>query len=337
MKKTLSIVAIGLNFLISQLDTLCPHFDIPDANIVHSKLEKICVENLPFKDNTDLLPLLADITSMFDQINASMVKESLDWLFEKIKQIKRTDRLSVNFTDRTARFGRTYGDDFEMKFQEINDIIKFTIGNNYVNIGKQFVALQIRGLPQGAPISPPLARLVCIMQEKKAFDLVGSDCRLFSGMRYVDDVFILFFFAKNDPKTFQKAQELFVFFQTNCYTNMFLKLGDTNTSYDFLSTSSTWENGRMSIKWLNKNEESLKNKAQRIVRFVHSKSFTPRSTKRGAIYAQFLRVARNSDSRYLLEAFDNLTAEYKLLGYRDSFVKEERKKVESQFLETCQP
>ena len=66
---------------------------------------------------------------------------------------------------------------------------------------------------------------------------------------------------------------------------------------------------------------------QRIVRFVHSKSFTPKATKKGAIYAQFLRVARNSDARNLPEALNALSAEYELLGYKDSFVKQERKKV----------
>ena len=75
----------------------------------------------------------------------------------------------------------------------------------------------------------------------------------------------------------------------------------------------------------------METQTQRIVRFVHSKSFTPKATKTGAIYAQCLRVARNSDTRYLVEALDALTAEYKLLGYRDSFVKEQRKKVGTQW------
>ena len=165
MKKTLSIVSIGLNFLLSTLDS-SSHFDLSDANQTKERLEKMH-NALPFGKNTKALTLLADIQSMFDVINPTMVRESLDWLFQKIKKIKRTDRLAINFQERKARFGRSFGEHFELKYENINELVEFCLMNSYVSIGSQYVALQIRGLPQGAPPSPPLARLVCIMKEQQ--------------------------------------------------------------------------------------------------------------------------------------------------------------------------
>ena len=155
-KKTLSIIAIGLNYLISRLDGNM-HYDITDTMLVKKNLEKINGK-LPFGDSTDVLIFQADIETMFDKVEPGMVKDSLEWLFREIKKIKRTDRIAIDF-------GRTYGEQYEIKFVEMSNIIDYMLKNSYVRIGIDYIALQIRGLPQGAPPSPPLARLVCIKRE----------------------------------------------------------------------------------------------------------------------------------------------------------------------------
>ena len=58
MKKTLSIVSIGLNFLISRLDNNL-HFDLNDANQTKDKLEKMN-SALPFGENTRVITPLAE-------------------------------------------------------------------------------------------------------------------------------------------------------------------------------------------------------------------------------------------------------------------------------------
>src|ERR1700744_563537 len=109
-KKTLSIIAIGLNYLISRLDGNM-HYDITDTMLVKKNLEKIN-GNLPFGDSTDVLIFQADIETMFDKVEPGMVKDSLEWLFREIKKIKRTDRIAIDFQNKTARFGRTYGEQY---------------------------------------------------------------------------------------------------------------------------------------------------------------------------------------------------------------------------------
>jgi hypothetical protein len=116
MKKT-----IGLNYLISRLDGNM-HYDITDTMLVKKNLEKIN-ENLPFGGSTNVLIFQADIETMFDKVEPGMVKDSLEWLFREIKKIKRTDRIAIDFQNKTARFGRTYGEQYEMKFVEMSNII----------------------------------------------------------------------------------------------------------------------------------------------------------------------------------------------------------------------
>ena len=140
-------------------------FDLNDANQTKDRLENLN-SALPFGEKTRVITLLADIQSMFDVINPTMVRESLNWLWKKIKKIKRTDRLAIDFKERKARYGRSFGDQFELKYEQINELVEFCLMNSYVTIGSQYVALQIRGLPQGAPPSPPLARQVCVMRSQ---------------------------------------------------------------------------------------------------------------------------------------------------------------------------
>src|SRR5882757_8488679 len=102
---------------------------------------------------------------MFDKVEPNMVRDTLDWIFVEVKKLKRADRLAIDFKERKARFGRAYGEQYELKYDEIVSIIKFMLNNSYVKIGSEHLTLQIRGLPQGAPPSPPLARLVCIKRE----------------------------------------------------------------------------------------------------------------------------------------------------------------------------
>ena len=133
MKKTLSIVAIALNYLLSMLDT-CLHFDISDTNLVKENFNKTN-ENTPFGNFTGAINLLADIESMFDRIEPDMVRNTLEWLFLEVRKIKRTDRIAVDLKNRTARLGRSYNEDYEIKYDEIIQIVHYMLKNSYVKIG----------------------------------------------------------------------------------------------------------------------------------------------------------------------------------------------------------
>ena len=131
------------------------------------------------------------------------------------------------------------------------------------------------------------------------------------------------------------AKKLRLSIRTNCYyPDMILKIADNSQTNDFLSISVCWTNSDLSIKWLNKNSESVLLGKQRILRFIHPKSFTPTATKKGAIYSQFLRVARNSDLANLPAALKELTNEYIYLGSKKNYVEVEKKKVEDKYLRT---
>jgi hypothetical protein len=322
MKKTLSIVAIGLNFLLSRLNSNM-HYDICETSVVKKNMEDIN-HNLPFGDSTGLMLLQADIESMFDNIEPIMVEESLDWLFKEIRKIKRTDRIAINFQDRTARFGRAYGDNYEIKFCEIFQLVQYMLNNSYVKVGSEFLAKQIRGLPQGSPPSPPLARLVCIKREWQWKNSITLNKNV-SGMRFMDDVYMLFFYNFRTPTSKQDAEKLRENFKKECYYSQWnLKEVDNNI---FLSTECQWDTKKITIKWANKNKDSIKNNKQKIIRFLHSKSFTANYIKTNSIYSQFLRIARNSDEVNVLKDFEDLMKEYELLGYRKALIQIQKQRV----------
>jgi hypothetical protein len=325
MKKTLSIVAIGLNFLISMLDP-SQHFDLNDSNLVKGFFEKIN-ENTPFGHFTGAVTLLADIETMFDKIEPGMVKETLEWLFTEIRKIKRTDRLAVDFRKRKARFGRSYGEQYEIKYQEIIDIVQYMLNNSYVKIGCEHIATQIKGLPQGAPPSPPLARLVCIKREWAWRQMITVDSKLLGGMRFMDDIYMLFFYNINDKITKEIAKNMKKSFREHCFFPQWnLKENDNNV---FLSTETKWECGAMNVKWHNKNKETIEKGTQKIIRFIHSKSYTSETIKSNSIYSQFLRVTRNSDKNNIMNDLDEICKEYQLLGYRKSLILLQRKRAEA--------
>ena len=114
---------------------------------------------------------------------------------------------------------------------------------------------------------------------------------------------------------------------------MILKTADNSQSNDFLSTTECWKNSDLNIKWLNKNSESIPLGKQKILRFIHPKSFTATATKKGGMYSQFLRVARNSDRANLPAALNELTNEYIYLGSKKNYIEFEKKKVEKKYLE----
>lgn len=324
MKKTLSIIAIGLNFLLSNLDTSM-HYDINDTNFVKKNIEKINM-NLPYKNFTGVITYQADIETMYDRIEPSMVGESLEWLFKEIKKIKRSDRIAVNFRERSARFGRNYGEAYELKFDEITNIIKYMLQNSFVKIGCQYIALQVRGLPQGAPPSPPLARLVCIRREYQWIKLLTSR-DMICGMRFMDDLYMIFFYHTQILKTKDEARKMKNDFIQHCYYPQW-KLKEIE-NYVFLSTECKWEKNKnkISVNWANKNKESVVRKKQKIIRFLHAKSFTANVIKTNSIYSQFLRVTRNSDNDNIPNDMKSLATEYQLLGYRNAFIKNQMKRV----------
>jgi hypothetical protein len=198
--------------------------------------------------------------------------------------------------------------------------------NSYVKIGCQYIAIQVKGLPQGAPPSPPLARLVCIRREWQWNKDLTSEIKLYSGMRFMDDVCIFFFYHTEKPETKIKAENVCKNFKTNCYFKQWnLKQVDTNI---FLSTEYQWISGNLDFKWANKNRESIKNlKIQKIIRFVHSKSFTSNSIKNNSLYAQILRVTRTTNNTNILSDLKDLCNEYELLGYKRSIIELQKGKA----------
>jgi hypothetical protein len=262
---------------------------------------------------------------MYDHIEPDMVLESILWLFQELKQIKRGDRISVDCKLRTARFGRNYGEQYELKYDEIYNIINYMLTNSFVLIGVQYIAKQIKGLPQGAPPSPPLARLVCIKKEWE-YNLLLNEKRLLWGMRFMDDLLILFFYDAKNRDSKKQAEQLKTDFQKNCYFKKWsLKLVDNNI---FLSSEIHFEKGTINFRWSNKNRETIKTeKKQKIIRFLHSKSNTANIIKNNSIYSQFLRISRISDKNNVLQDFRDLAAEYEFLGYRKALIIFQMEKV----------
>jgi hypothetical protein len=150
--------------------------------------------------------------------------------------------------------------------------------------------------------------------------------KLVWGMRYMDDLYTLFFYHTKREKSKLTAEELKNDFQQNCYHKKWnLKNVDNNI---FLSSEISWKNNELNIRWANKNKDTVLNeRKQKIIRFVHVKSNTAEIIKINSIYSQFLRVARNSDRKNVLKDFDELSEEYQILGYRKANINVQREKV----------
>jgi len=141
-------------------------------------------------------------------------------------------------------------------------------------------------------------------------------------MRFMDDVYMLFFYNTKDKTTKNMKKS----FKESCsFPQWNLKENDNNV---FLSTETKWEYGAMNVKWHNKNKETLESGTQKIIRFIHSKSYTSEAIKNNSIYSQILRVARNSDKNNILNDLDGICKEYQFLGYRKSLILLQRKRVE---------
>src|ERR1700722_5568735 len=98
------------------------------------------------------------------------------------------------------------------------------------------------------------------------------------------DLWMLFFYNTKDKSTKKIAKNMKKSFKESCFFPQWnLKENDNNV---FLSTETKWASGAMNVKWHNKNKETLESGTQKIIRFIHSKSYTSEAIKNNSIYSE---------------------------------------------------
>ena len=87
------------------------------------------------------------------------------------------------------------------------------------------------------------------MKEQQMMDTIGADNKFLSGIRFMDDLLVHFFYQDEKMNTsLEYAKNLHLSIRTNCYyPDMILKIADNSQTNDFLSISVCWTNSDLSI------------------------------------------------------------------------------------------
>ena len=193
------------------------------------------------------------------------------------------------------------------------------------------VLKQTKGIPMGSPMSPALAVILCAFFEHKFLATLGQDSSLVTGLRYVDDVFVLapVKSTHDDPET-TLIDRVWQGLKSHCYPKD-LELEDTGEAPEtiHLESRASVVDGRLTLQYRCKNEDAMRTTgAQHFLNLQPSWSYTRTATKKGTILTTFLRAAAASSSKELfMKKTPEMINEIMTLGYSRKFIQRQLNKA----------
>ncbi len=184
---------------------------------------------------------------LFTELDFDTVKKSLEWAVSTVKKTKAARGrhfVTINRLDKNmSRIGPKYSGMAlsELSFADILDICLFDAQHAFFQ-KNEHILLQVFGLAQGSPISPPAAVCVLIYTEFHFLESIRDDSRFskckFLGIRYVDDVRIIVICIPI-PGEIAKSKELIKMFVKSLPDSLLLEPKKTGITYsDFLKLMS---------------------------------------------------------------------------------------------------
>jgi hypothetical protein len=283
---------------------------------------------LPYGTDTRFLCGPGDIANCFDRLSHTYILDSLQWLFISIYKQHRCKgaRFHVNHTTDRADFGRAFDSVSCCEFDS-NDafnVVLFALENSFFTLGNHLLR-QILGSPMGAQLSSSLAMLVCIRGEHLTLSSLGTDAKLITAKRYVDDVAALIFYKHNDIPSLEKANKILAALR-NCYhSSLIVKAGDViGNSFTFLDSVISCSEHKVSLAYYNKNHHTILSTPphQAINRFTPFNSFGPDHSKINVIGNLLSRIhnCSISDASFYTSACALLTELILCASYPPRFI-----------------
>ncbi|GBG78719.1 hypothetical protein CBR_g27944 [Chara braunii] len=133
-----------------------------------------------------------DIKEMFSRIPHEAVLQSVHQLlrhFEDFewKQVKLSFRGRACNLNKTARKQDGY---VSIRLKNLLKAVEFDLQHSFIRCGTR-VMKQIFGIPMGKSTSPVLASITCAMAEERFLRALGTDRKLISGWRIMDDILLV--------------------------------------------------------------------------------------------------------------------------------------------------
>lgn len=171
-------------------------------------------------------------------------------------------------------------------FEDLLDIMNFTLDNTIVKHFDGTLWRQKQGIPMGDPHSPGMTIGTCAWMENKWMKTIPKEMKTtFRTKRYMDDVLMVY--AENEKWDIEKIKRSL---WQECYSPP-LKL-EPGTQGTFLETRFEITNDGEIKQWLKNDNEDGKNK---IWRYMHFESYMPFGQKRSIMMACLAKVQERSN------------------------------------------
>lgn len=300
--------ARGLMFALQEVDST--NFNLWSA--YHARNEIVQAHknliNSPFTQtfaNWRVQCTTLDIKDMYSALPHLEIRKSISWCCDLFRKTTRRDRCNVHRRGKAeGRKGRSYNTALRRDVL-MTDIILLTellLQEAYFQAG-DMITLQTSGIPMGCPTSPALAIAVCIRAEHVYVQSLQSIQRPLAGLRYFDDI-LLWTLAGTDhngrvhPTEERKAAALLQSAQRIYHPALRLipQPCDKNR-FSFLETTIAFrQDASVEIDYQNKNTATLLEEVphQRIQRFRHGNSSSPRSSLRSVVGCMLGRATQFS-------------------------------------------
>jgi hypothetical protein len=203
-----------------------------------------------------------------------------------------------------VRIGKQYNYDDKkiygwtnMDFDTLYMVINMDLENSMFTVG-DVILRQLKGIPMGSPISPILAIMVCAYYESSFYKNCNSDERQRTeGVRYVDDIIVYGIYNRKIVGDKDKTMRVMDSFE-NCYHEDLIleeeKVVDGQCIFLEAEIKLDYKN-KILMRFKNVNWKYIMNGERRkIMRYVHWRSYTPRSIKRCTIIGCIHRIIMHS-------------------------------------------
>ena len=220
LKKVYRRASMGLTVILKGLSSESEHFNLFSTYETKDHLQKIFGKIKLYNELYDspcVQVFSGDVQRLFTELEHSTIISALKWSLMKITQTKHgrgRNFVTLNLNDKkNHRIGPKYDDNglVQISFEDIFNICLYDMKHVYFKISDSFI-LQIFGVPQGSPLSPPLATCVLIWIENQFMESIRDNSRfsrhIFMGIRYVDDIRIIVICPSNNPKDIEIADQL---------------------------------------------------------------------------------------------------------------------------------
>jgi hypothetical protein len=243
-----------------------------------------------------------DIKEMYTALPHDVILNCVNILIDlmmKEKQRRNWTLTVRKFGREGVHWGKCYDPvkNVELEIEQLRDIVEFVVRNCVFSIERS-KAWQRVGIPMGAALSPPLAILVCAIQEHLFTATLGVGERFIRGCRYVDDLLYATIFNPDDWKECMRCYQLQGEIENIYDRHLKLKAEDKGFTVQFLDRWVTFDGKRIKKIAFNKNWKSWKEKGEMAFRnIIPYGTYSSDSQVKGVVIGALCRIESSTTNR----------------------------------------